>query len=492
MRITLTKRFPSDQSFDHHLYFCPSCGSEFYGCTKVLEKKNGDYIMSDVVPLLDNCPVCGSQIPQSKEYYRRWRNFTLVIQKSVDDISAEMRELRDLHDASVIEDKLSQIELCSNSVSTSLIAAQSSQIKDNPEALKKYIAHLIMLESNIYSIKKRLSTLYAQQHQNACDIVRTRNLPLFSKEQELAKLRKQLEQCAAELEKLRTVVITDPDSVEYPEEPQKPELLKVGAFDFIVGNKKQNEYRMELFESITMENYRKKVAECDAEKARLQKIAEEHPLKVAETQHKLQEKQHEIKQIENEIDLIRSDSSSHALPALSIKALLENEIKQAESLLRKLLDTRNQLYGHEVVFGKYRNLVALSSFQEYLMSGRCTSLEGANGAYNLYESELRADLIIGKLSDILTSLEQIKETQYTIVSLLDSINRNMKQLNRTMDAVYNAVYDIRTDTKDVKQYVAHIAETSEVIAHNTAVTAYYSKINAELTGSLGFMMAYKL
>ena len=36
----------------------------------------------------------------------------------------------------------------------------------------------------------------------------------------------------------------------------------------------------------------------------------------------------------------------------------------------------------------------------------------------------------------------------------------------------------------------HISKNSDVIAHNTAVTAYYSKINAELTNALGYMVAF--
>ena len=60
-----------------------------------------------------------------------------------------------------------------------------------------------------------------------------------------------------------------------------------------------------------------------------------------------------------------------------------------------------------------------------------------------------------------------------------------------MSAAYSAITDIRANSKDMSEYMKHIAKNSDVIAHNTAVTAYYSKINAELTDSLGFMMALK-
>ena len=48
---------------------------------------------------------------------------------------------------------------------------------------------------------------------------------------------------------------------------------------------------------------------------------------------------------------------------------------------------------------------------------------------------------------------------------------------------------LSANTGDMTEYMAHISQNSDVIAHNTAVTAYYSKINAELTDALGFMVA---
>ena len=48
-----------------------------------------------------------------------------------------------------------------------------------------------------------------------------------------------------------------------------------------------------------------------------------------------------------------------------------------------------------------------------------------------------------------------------------------------------------TSIRSIEDNTAHIAQNSDVIAHNTAVTAYYSKVNAELTNALGYMVALK-
>ena len=51
------------------------------------------------------------------------------------------------------------------------------------------------------------------------------------------------------------------------------------------------------------------------------------------------------------------------------------------------------------------------------------------------------------------------------------------------------IYCRSTQLRDV--FMERLSKNSDVIAHNTAVTAYYSKINAELTDALGFMVALK-
>ena len=157
--------------------------------------------------------------------------------------------------------------------------------------------------------------------------------------------------------------------------------------------------------------------------------------------------------------------------------IVDKEIDNAVSMIKSLYECRNTLYGFNVIFGKYQNIVALSTFYEYLMAGRCTELEGANGAYNIYENELRANLIIEKL-------DEIKETQYLMYSSLEKINNNLDYLNTTMSTALESIQHMEKD-------IAHISENTDLIAHNTAVTAYYSKLNAELTNSLGYMEAFK-
>ena len=124
----------------------------------------------------------------------------------------------------------------------------------------------------------------------------------------------------------------------------------------------------------------------------------------------------------------------------------------------------------------------MSSFLDYFLSGRVTTLDGPNGAYNLYEQESKADVIIGKLDVIIISFEKIKENQYYIYNELQSANSMLTLINEQL--LFNNVLQVVQLEK-----LDNIERNTEEIAYNTKVAAFYSKKHAELTDALGFMMA---
>ena len=400
-----------------------------------------------------------------------------------------MESTRTAESRPIIEAKVLRIEHECDLIEASVSPTVTTQIATDPAALLAYISNLIKLESNIYSVKQRLTTLYTQQIQNSYDLVRSKNLPVYNIRRELLKLDEVIASKNESIAHLRQEKIADPASIRYPAEPPKPVLRPIGKFDFLVGNKAKNE-RMEAEYDSAMAFYRERVEEINQQKRVLEEKADSHYQKIAEAQAEADEAKNNKIQLQNDIEKMQQTPELYAMPALTVKTMLENEIEQAEELLKKLVQARNKLYAYNVIYDKYRNWVAISSFYEYLASKRCSSLEGTNGAYNIYEAELRANLIVGKLSDILDAVEKIRDTQYMVVNLLEKVNSRMRTLNDTMSAAYDAIQDIRTNTNDLGKHLERIAENSEVIAHNTAVTAYYSKINAELTDSLGYMVAF--
>ena len=129
---------------------------------------------------------------------------------------------------------------------------------------------------------------------------------------------------------------------------------------------------------------------------------------------------------------------------------------------------RDSIYSANVIYPKYRNLVAVTTIYEYLASGRCDTLEGADGAYNLYEMELRQNIVIGQLSSVLDSLEQIKSNQFTLYSEIAESNRKSAEL----------LSDI-SDNVEFNRYASEeTAKANAAVAQNTEATKYYTLFNA--------------
>ena len=130
-----------------------------------------------------------------------------------------------------------------------------------------------------------------------------------------------------------------------------------------------------------------------------------------------------------------------------------------------LKDALEKLYDLDVIYPKYRNLVAVTTIYEYLVSGRCDTLDGANGAYNLYEMELRQNIIIGQLSSILDSLEQIKNNQYTLYNEITESNRKSEKL---LSNISNNIDFIKYNTEETKKFTAALKMCTESIKYYTA------------------------
>ena len=127
------------------------------------------------------------------------------------------------------------------------------------------------------------------------------------------------------------------------------------------------------------------------------------------------------------------------------KALYTQNIQECQTALKKLYDM-------DVIFPKYRNLLAVAQIYEYIAAGRCSKLEGHEGAYNLYESELRQNIIIGKLDQAIQVLEEIRDTQYMIYSAIQESNKLLQQVaDNTAATAYNTAV-IASATQTIWRY----------------------------------------
>ena len=178
-------------------------------------------------------------------------------------------------------------------------------------------------------------------------------------------------------------------------------------------------------------------------------------------------------------------------PSYQNRRKIEMEMAYLIAEAKKTIEAREKLYSMGVIYGKYRDYIAVSSFYDYLMAGRCDTLEGASGAYNLFEEESRAELIIGKLDTIIRSLDTIKKNQYFIYSEIQKANSSLEKIQGQLLVNNNLQVEQIKKLDKIMTNTEQMAISLEEIAENTEVSAYYAKQTKELTDALGFMLALK-
>lgn len=158
---------------------------------------------------------------------------------------------------------------------------------------------------------------------------------------------------------------------------------------------------------------------------------------------------------------------------INYKAWSQSNVNALSYLQKPLTETENTLrkyYSADIVFPKYRNLPALTSIYEYLSSGRCEDLTGPVGAYNIYESEVRQNMVISQLSAIVSNLEKIRQNQYTLYE-------EFCKINRTTNRIASELSTIRSYTHTLTQLSALNTYYNSVTAENTAAIAFFQSLS---------------
>ena len=158
--------------------------------------------------------------------------------------------------------------------------------------------------------------------------------------------------------------------------------------------------------------------------------------------------------------VVRKENNRKAVEKDKLRA--EKELAEIPAYKRNLRECRKnivdceeklqKLYDVGVLFPKYREFVCVSQLLEYLLAGRCENLTGYSGAYNLYEREVRMNIIIAQLENISEELDAIKENQYMI---------------------YNAICQANYLLGEVSDNAAIAAYNTEVIATNMMIYNRY-------------------
>lgn len=220
-----------------------------------------------------------------------------------------------------------------------------------------------------------------------------------------------------------------------------------------------------------------KIKKAEAEEQRLdaeyERTMKEYEQKMKEYERLVaineQEYENEVKQREQAIKQAELELEEAEDACKKAYEMSEEKISVPLNETRRL---RDKMYGF-IIFPKYRNFVAISTIYEYFASGRCTSLAGADGAYNLYEMELRQNLILDKLDTVIDQLEAIKQHQYTLYSELQKTNAT--------------IADICDNTRKIVNSVEKIEDSVQAVAHSSYITSYCAQVTAKNTEALKYI-----
>lgn len=475
------------------------------------------------------CPVCGKSY-RYIGYDSSWQRLTATELRKFNSskdydrmIERALGSIVDFVDGNVREAVEETVVHFVKSADTPQVTYMSpttiDTIKSDPEQLKKYLLQLIQLECDVYALLSRLPDTYYLQKFNGL-LVESSKYAFAQKIKEKALF--QSTQMENKLKGIVTRLKTDYTywqaeisrrgnekvTISKITRPEKPTPPTLGVPSFF--NKKrvlaENEVLTAKYNA-DMAAYELAMTHWQEENSRLKNEAEAKKQgRIEEAQQNAEAAKIKLEDAQRQLAAAEAATEKEATatqkrideqlgqftsPESMVQDMLDQEAQQTESLLRKAFSTRNELYAANIIFKKYRNPVALSSFYEYLTAGRCTKLEGADGAYNLYEAEVRANRVIEQLDTVINSLEQIKANQYMMYSAICDMREELGELNNTMGSALDVLYDIEGNTSKAAEHLEAISQSNEVIAYNTAAAAYYAKKNAELTDAMGYLVALK-
>ena len=118
-------------------------------------------------------------------------------------------------------------------------------------------------------------------------------------------------------------------------------------------------------------------------------------------------------------------------------------LRSMDSIINDGMAVCRRLYQLDYIYPKYHHLAALTSIYEYFITGRCDSLAGPYGAYNIYEEEMRQDKIISQLNLIIENLDQIKTNQYMMYKEISKVKQSTDRVQAALARTNNYLIDIK-------------------------------------------------
>ncbi len=158
-------------------------------------------------------------------------------------------------------------------------------------------------------------------------------------------------------------------------------------------------------------------------------------------------------------DLVSADNA-RVKKEIVVRNRLEEQRQALEKKYIDSYDALQKIYAVNIVSPRYRGIIPISSIYQYLCDEKTFSLgfdreTGDQGAYNIFDYEVRLDLIINKLDDVINKLDSIIDNQRELATLMRDAN---KRIDRLSSSVKNATRKIEASINNQTAIQAYNAE----------------------------------
>lgn len=180
------------------------------------------------------------------------------------------------------------------------------------------------------------------------------------------------------------------------------------------------------------------------------------------------------------------------------KEEVDNKIKENSQEIQFLVEEYkrikeiiNQMYNFRIdgklcLHPNYRGFIPISIIYGYFDTGRCSQLEGHEGAYNLYEDEKMKGIIIEKLDLISKQLNKLNGTMFYVGKTIEECNSRLSDLESSSNRMISSVNNMNNN---VSNRLSSVSNQMSVIDNNIAHSAYYAEASARMSA---FNTAYNL
>lgn len=147
-----------------------------------------------------------------------------------------------------------------------------------------------------------------------------------------------------------------------------------------------------------------------------------------------------------------------------MKARINSQLQELRSEQQQTRQALDSLYAVNIIHPKYRNLIAVTTFYEYFETGICSQLEGHEGAYNTYETEMRMNRIIAQMDVVISKLDEIKDNQYTLYQAISQTNQTLQKIDNANRQMLSSLDSIERNSELIEYNTSCATERANAIA----------------------------